>query len=257
MLRLMTMRRRIRAGCGVAIAATIATVFAGEVFAGETTRADGVSLVEQPGLRTASTVGDNRPSSSSRLFTDGRSIVEANRIEGIRLAAEGGVAQAQYDLGLRFQSGDGVSKDPVQALNWFRKAAEQGYGEAQYMLGCCYNGEEGFARDPSEAVKWWTKAAEQGHADAQHCLGLSYSSGEGVSRNPAEAARWWKKAAEQNHPDAQYFLGISYFAGLGVPKIPEQAAYWLGQAAAHGNEDAMAELKKLGADEPKRISSRR
>jgi hypothetical protein len=245
---LMTTKDIIRFARGTLITAIVVAVFAGKAFVGESLRAEGASPATKPDVGMASTAGANGPSSSARLVAGKPTIAETNAIEGLRLAAEDGVAQAQLSLGLRYESGAGVAKDSVQAIRWIRQAAEQGYVEAQYMLGCCYNGEDGFAKDPVEAAKWWGKAAAQGHADAQHCLALSCSIGQGVTKNLAEAAKWWRKAAEQNHVDAQFFLGLSYAEGLGVPKIPEQAVYWLRQAAAHGNGNALAELKKLGAD---------
>jgi len=245
---LMTTKDIIRFARGTLIVAIVVAVFAGKAFVGESLRAEGAASAAKPDAGITSTAGANRASSSTRLVADKPSIAETNEIEGLRLAAEDGIAQAQFSLGLRYANGTGVVKDPVQALLWFRKAADQGYDEAQYMLGCCYNGEDGFAKDPIEAAKWWQKAAAQGHADAQHCLALSYSVGQGVIKNPTEAAKWWKKAAEQNHADAQFFLGLSYAEGLGVPKIPAQAVYWLRQAAAHGNGSALTELRKLGAD---------
>jgi TPR repeat protein len=245
----MTMKDIISIARGTLITAIVVAVgIVGESFAGEAVRAEVAVTAAKPDGGTAATAGANRPSSSGRVLADKPPIAETNEIEGLRLAAEDGIAGAQFSLGLRYKSGTGVVKDPAQAIHWFRQAAEQGHDEAQYMLGCCYNGEDGFAKDPIEAAKWWQKAAAQGHADAQHCLALSYSIGEGVTKNPAEAVKWWRKAAEKNHVDAQFFLGLSYAEGLGVPKILEQAVYWLRQAAAHGNGNALAELKKLGAD---------
>jgi TPR repeat protein len=245
---IMTTNDIIRFAGGTLITAIVVVGFASEVFADEAVRVEGASPATKPDVGMASTAGANGPSSSPRLVAGKPTIAETNAIEGLRLAAEDGVAQAQFSLGLRYENGTGVAKDPVQAIHWVRKAAEQGYDEAQYMLGCWYNGEDGFAKDPIEAAKWWEKAAAQGHADAQHCLALSYSIGQGVTKNPAEAVKWWRKAAEKNNVDAEFFLGLSYAEGLGVPKTPEQAVYWLRQAAAHGNESALTELRKLGAD---------
>jgi TPR repeat protein len=243
----MTTKDIIRFARGTLITAIVVAVLAVKAFAGEAVRGEGTSPATKPDGGTAATADANRPSSSAHVVAGKPPIAETNAIEGLRLAAEDGVAQAQFSLGLRYENGTGVAKDPVQAIHWVRKAAEQGYDEAQYVLGCWNNGEDGFAKDPVEAAKWWEKAAAQGHADAQHCLALSYSIGQGVAKNPAEAAKWWRKAAEQNHVDAEFFLGLSYAEGLGVPKTPAQAVYWLRQAAAQGNGNAVSELKKLGA----------
>jgi len=42
----------------------------------------------------------------------------------LRKAADRGNADAQYRLGLIYQSGQGVAKDPVQARQWYFKAGE-------------------------------------------------------------------------------------------------------------------------------------
>jgi TPR repeat protein len=39
---------------------------------------------------------------------------------------------AQYNLGVMYTNGKGVSKDAKQAVYWYKKAAEQGYAGAQY-----------------------------------------------------------------------------------------------------------------------------
>ena len=58
-------------------------------------------------------------------------------------------------------------------MKWWRQAAEQGHAEAQYNLGVCYEKGEGVAQDSSEAVKWFRQAAEQGVAEAQFWLGVA------------------------------------------------------------------------------------
>ena len=52
--------------------------------------------------------------------------------------ASNGDAQAQYYLGHLYAKGEGVDKDPVQALHWFRAAAEQGESYGQFALGYVY-----------------------------------------------------------------------------------------------------------------------
>ena len=43
-----------------------------------------------------------------------------------RLAAEQGYADAQYNLGVMYANGHGVSQDYAEAAKWYRLAAEQG-----------------------------------------------------------------------------------------------------------------------------------
>ncbi len=83
------------------------------------------------------------------------------------------------------------------ALKEFRILAEQGNAEAQFNLGIMYVEGKGVSKDNTEAVKWYRKAAEQGDAQAQNNLGLMYSEGEGVPEDYMEAVKWYRKAAEQ------------------------------------------------------------
>ena len=48
--------------------------------------------------------------------------------------AERGDAKAQYNLGVMYANGNGVTEDDEEAVKWYRKAAEQGVEEAQRAL---------------------------------------------------------------------------------------------------------------------------
>lgn len=57
-----------------------------------------------------------------------------------------------------------------EAANWFRDLAEKGSAQAQYNLGVCYENGEGVEKDTFEAMKWYRIASEQGHKDAETAL---------------------------------------------------------------------------------------
>ena len=96
----------------------------------------------------------------------------------------------------------------AEAAKWCRKAAEQGLAEAQYKLGLKYENGWGVPINHAEAVKWLSLAAEQGLAEAQFNLALKYDEGYGVPENDAEAVKWYRKAAEQRHAGAQHCLDM-------------------------------------------------
>ena len=50
------------------------------------------------------------------------------------MAAEAGNAAAQYNLGLRYRDGDGVSADLHESEKWLRKAADHRNPEAKLAL---------------------------------------------------------------------------------------------------------------------------
>ena len=78
------------------------------------------------------------------------------------LAAEGD-ADAQYNLGLMYYNGRGVTQNYQEALRWFKLSAEQGLARGQYMLGAMYYIGGKVTQDDKEALKWWRLAAAQGH----------------------------------------------------------------------------------------------
>src|SRR5271165_948087 len=73
--------------------------------------------------------------------------------------------------------------DYATALSLFRTLAGQGNADAQYNLGVMYENGQGAPQNYAEAVRWYQKAAGQGDAQAQHSLGLIYVNGQGVPQD--------------------------------------------------------------------------
>jgi hypothetical protein len=122
--------------------------------------------------------------------------------------------------------------DYATALGLWHPLAEQGDADAQFHLGVMYESGQGVLRNDVEAIKWYRKAAEQGDAVAQFNLGIMYSKGEGVPQNDGEAAHWYRLAADQGLAGAQFNLGMMHADGKGVPQDYVQAYMWLNQAAS-------------------------
>ncbi len=105
--------------------------------------------------------------------------------------------------------------------------------EKHYLQGMKYYSGKGVEKDPVEAVKWLRNAASEGHIKAQYNLGVIYSKGDGVDKDVKEAANWFYLAAEQDFPKAQYYLGLLYGNGHGLPQSYSEAAKWTVKAANH------------------------
>ena len=88
-------------------------------------------------------------------------------IATLKAKANNGDAEAQFNLGIAYDNGEGVEQSYSQAVYWYKKAAEQDLAEAQYNLGNAYDNGEGVEQSYSQAVYWYKKAAEQGLAAAQ------------------------------------------------------------------------------------------
>jgi TPR repeat protein len=127
-----------------------------------------------------------------------------------------------------------VRKDFQEAAKWNRQAAEQGDLEAQNNLGMQYENGEGVAQSFTEASRWYRRAADAGSDLAQTSLGVLYFRGNGVTQSYEEAAKWWRLAAAQGHAIAQFNLGLLYKDGQGVPQDNVQALKWM---ILSGNRD--------------------
>ena len=88
-------------------------------------------------------------------------------ITGIRLQAEQGDAFAQYNLGLRYDIGEGVLKDDAEAVRWYRLSADQGNASAQNNLGLRYDNGEGVLKDSVLAHMWFNIAGANGSETAR------------------------------------------------------------------------------------------
>ena len=131
------------------------------------------------------------------------------------------------------------------ALDAWQSAAEGGHAEAQFNLGIVYAKGVGTLADMTEAARWWHRAATQGNTDAQYNLGLIYSQGYGVTKDPAQAVMWWRMAAVGGDPAAQFNLGVMYAEGDGVARNLKNAVRWWNKSAGQGFEHAIKALRIL------------
>jgi TPR repeat protein len=205
------------------------------------------------------------------------------RFEEAKTKAEKGDSEAQYQVGLMYNSGDGVKRSSEEGARWLRKAADQenpgaqfwlglaclsrqdgsveaeewfrkafrGYHKAaeegdavsQFELGQLYESGYGTPKNGKESVRWYRKAAEQGIVQAQINLALIIENGKGVDR--AEAFEWMRKAAKQGDSSAQMILGGYYANGIGTTKDNLQAAAWYRRASLQGDRSAQSKLGEM------------
>jgi len=102
--------------------------------------------------------------------------------------ADKGMAEAQINLGMMFESGQGVPQDFKEALRWYRLAADQGLIKAQDKLNSLLK-----------------KSAK---AQVNLGLGMRFESGEGVPQDFEEATRRYRLAADLGLIKAQEKLNL-------------------------------------------------
>ena len=59
-------------------------------------------------------------------------------LDELRALADQGDVDAQFNLGVMYDNGEGVPQDYAEAVRWYRLAAEQGNASAQFNLGSMY-----------------------------------------------------------------------------------------------------------------------
>lgn len=166
-------------------------------------------------------------------------------IEELQGWAEKGDSDAQFELGLRMLTGEGLKKDEKKGAEWLEKAANQKHLRAQFIMGSLYEDGIGMKRNDALAFEWFRRAAENGFAPAQHAVAMGYDLGKGVKQDPEAAAEWLEKAAAQSHAPSQTALAAKLERGVGVPKSPAKAALYYLRAAQQDFVPAMSRLANL------------
>jgi len=157
-----------------------------------------------------------------------------------------GDAEAQHDLAAIYTAGQGgVQQDFEKAGFWFRAAADQGVANARYNLGVLYHQGLGVPRDLDRALYWYREAGKRGHPEAQYNLGIAHIEGIGTEYDPRRAAVFFERAARGGIMEAAYNLGLIHENGLLGKPDPQEALVWYKMAADKGSPDAKAAMEQL------------
>jgi hypothetical protein len=85
----------------------------------------------------------------------------------LRQLAGQGDADAQYQMGILYHNGEGVTQSDTMAVEWFQRAADQGYVGSQSTLGAYYEAGRGVPQDFSKAYFWSVLAVAQGDENSK------------------------------------------------------------------------------------------
>ena len=119
-------------------------------------------------------------------------------------------------------------KDYKTARKFWLPLAEQGDAEAQSNLGLMYDKGQGVPQDYKEAVRLYRLSAEQGDVDAQLKLGVSYGMGRGVPKDYALAHMWWNLSGSNGNKEAAENRDIveTKMTPQKIEKAQEMARNW-------------------------------
>jgi len=134
--------------------------------------------------------------------------------------------------------------DYGDAVTIWRPLAEGGDADAAFNLGQAYRLGRGVPLDLGAAQTWFERAAAKGHLDAQTTLGLLlFQNG-----NRIAGLRWLKAASEKGEPRAMLVYGTALYNGDGIPQDPVLGYAYVSRAAAQGlpaAKDTLAQLDQI------------
>ncbi|MCB9895970.1 MAG: sel1 repeat family protein [Planctomycetes bacterium] len=202
---------------------------------------------------TVSRTGDEEALTPEEAYRRGMELRDANEFEEARKfmlsAAERGHAEAQFELGLWYMTGNrGVEVDFKQAALWVEKAAEKGQRDALTYIWQLYLFGKGVGQSDAKAYVWLQRSAGTGDPEASYRLGLFHYEGIATPQDHAEAAVWFLDAADRGVPGACYYLGVMHLDGDGVQQSDEDAFYWFERGAAGEHPASMLAMGDLHRD---------
>jgi len=203
----------------------------------------GSALVGAAPVHAQSAV-DAAQAMASALDGAGGGISMADQLAALEAAAAAGDPMAQWQLGLMYESGEGVEQDKAKAFGYFAQIADQHADTAPkgieadivahsfVKMGEYYKAgvpEAGIPQDDDYATKLILHAASYfGDADAQFKVGELYLDSAELGDNPIQSARWLSLAARKGHAGAQAKLGNILFNGDGnLEANPVEGLMWL------------------------------
>lgn len=129
----------------------------------------------------------------------------------------------------------------TKAVDIWRPLAEGGDADAQFNLGQAYRLGRGVPTNLAAANTWFERAAAQNHVEAETTLGLMlFQSG-----NQAEGLKYLKRAADKGESRAMLIYGTALVNGDTVTQDPTTGYAYVSRAAAQGLEPAKDTLKQL------------
>jgi TPR repeat protein/response regulator RpfG family c-di-GMP phosphodiesterase len=188
---------------------------------------------------------------SRRALTRGKQRLWVLAGEALAVARPNAPVEEWCRRGEACYYGEGVQKNPAEAVKWFRWAALRGFARAQCWLGYCYQRYlYGVTGDVAQSVRWLQKAARQGEMTAEYNLGICFEGGLGVSKDKERMIMWYRRAAEQGHLGAHFRLGMHYTTlartgRLGADAETREGLKWLERAAERGHTMSQLQLGHL------------
>lgn len=145
--------------------------------------------------------------------------------------ADAGDPKAQNDVGIMYETGQGLNANFKIASKYYEMSANQGYSEGECNFGLVKKAQKKY----QEAVELFQKSANQGNMCGEHYLAVMYQHGKGIRRDYTKALEYYKKSADKGYSLAQSNLAVMYEKGKGT-KINLSEAIHYYELSANGGE---------------------
>ena len=159
-------------------------------------------------------------------------------------ACDGGEMAGCANLGVLYESGNGVPQDFERARVLYQKACDGGEMAGCASLSGMYWAGAGVAKNDALARIFAQKACDCGFMEGCVGLGLLFS-GQGPIRDISQARALFQKACDGGEMVGCDRLGELYRDGNGVAKNRTLARQLFGKACDGGNQDACESLHRL------------
>jgi len=154
--------------------------------------------------------------------------------------------QAQYNVGLIYANGLGITADIEEASKWYEHSARQGYGVAQFNLAILYDSKEDITGDYAKKAKfWYEQAVHSGVNQAYNNLGTLYLKGKGLEKNEVKALILFEKGVSLEDPASAVNTALLYTWGTSTTHDKLKAKALFEKAISQGQEKAKAYLEQL------------
>ena len=112
----------------------------------------------------------------------------------VRAIAENGYAAAMADLGEAYKLGDGVKRDPAEALRLYKQASEKGFLPAFAAVALIYSYGLAGVVDHQEAMRWLERGAAAGDPFSHIRLAELSEEGDRIPKDVEQALLHWVTA---------------------------------------------------------------
>ena len=114
-----------------------------------------------------------------------------------------------------YVTGQGVPQNYADAVKWYHAAAEQGEPQAQFNLGVFYETGQVVPQNLRGGREVVSRSPPSRNAPRRNATSaFATKPGRGVPKNVREAVKWFCRAARAGDKTAQHNLGV-YYASLG------------------------------------------